>query len=57
MKYFQLVKILKRKTSENEKLKKDNDYLRNFGLLSLSFNIGFVMTGFISLMWGIYIKN
>jgi hypothetical protein len=57
MKYYQFIKILKKKDLEIKNLKSDNEYLRNFGLLSLTFNVGFVMTGFISLMWGIYLKN
>jgi hypothetical protein len=57
MKYYQLLKLLKKKEREIEKLKNDNEYLRNFGLYSLSFNVGFIMTGFVSFMWGIYIKN
>jgi hypothetical protein len=57
MRYYQFLKALKRKDLEIKNLKNDNDYLRNFGLISLTFNVGFVMTGFVSLMWGIYLKN
>jgi hypothetical protein len=57
MKYYQLLKLLKKKEREIEKLKNDNEYLRNFGLYSLSFNVGFIMTGFVSFMWGIYLRN
>ena len=56
MKYFQLLNELKRKNKQIEKLKNENVYLRNFGLLSLSFNVGFVTTAFISLMWDVYIR-
>ena len=56
MKYYQFIKILKKKDLEIKNLKNDNEYLRNFGLISLTFNVGFVMTGFVSLMWGIYLK-
>jgi hypothetical protein len=56
MKYFQLIKLLKRKDREIEYLKDENKFLRNFGLISLSFNVSFVVSGFISLMWGAYTR-
>jgi hypothetical protein len=56
MKYYQLVKALKRKNRENENLKKENKELRNFGLLSLTFNVSFIMSAFVSLAWGAYTK-
>jgi hypothetical protein len=57
MKYYQLIKLLKRKNKEIDELQKEIKDLRNFGLLSLTFNVGFVMSVFVSLMWGSYIAK
>ena len=57
MKYYHFFKLLKKKDLEIKILKEDNEYLKNFGLISLTFNVGFIMTGFVSLAWGIYLKN
>ena len=40
-----------------DELQKEIKDLRNIGLLSLTFNVGFVMSVFVSLMWGSYITN
>jgi hypothetical protein len=55
MNYY-FIKLLKKKDRQIENLKKENEYLRNFGLYSLTFNVSMVMSFFVSLAWGAYTK-